>query len=309
MAYTGNDTAPATFEEPRANTTLTTDIDVAARELDFVSRFSRNWQSLREIIGIMRPIRKQNGTRLRAYTATVELENGAVPEGALIPYSKAEVSDALMADITVEKYATAVTIEDVAAYGADVAITKTDDAFLVQLQDTVMTRFYGFLDNGELTDTEATFQMAVSMAVGLCRDKFKKLHKNHDNIVAFVNTLDVSRYLGSAPISIQTRDGINYLKNFLGADTVIITSDIDEGKVYATPAENIVLYYVDPADSEFRRLGLQYTVEGETNLIGFHAQGNYNTAVGETFALMGMVLWAEYLDGIAVVTIGESDGE
>ena len=45
-------------------------------------------------------------------------------------------------------------------------------------------------------------------------------------------------------------------------------------------------------------------MQGETNLIGFHVNGNYNTAVGETFAIMGMTLWAEYLDGIAVVTVG-----
>ena len=71
----------------------------------------------------------------------------------------------------------------------------------------------------------------------------------------------------------------------------------------ATPVENIDLYYVDPGDSEFAKLGLNYTVQGETNLIGFHAQGNYNTAVGEAFALMGMALWAEYLDGIANITV------
>jgi hypothetical protein len=50
------------------------------------------------------------------------------------------------------------------------------------------------------------------------------------------------------------------------------------------------------------KLGLTYTVQGETNLIGFHAQGNYSTAVGESYALMGMSLWAEYLDGIAKIT-------
>ena len=41
---------------------------------------------------------------------------------------------------------------------------------------------------------------------------------------------------------------------------------------------------------------------------GFHAQGNYSTAVGESYAIMGMKLWAEYLDGIAVVTLGGASG-
>ena len=68
--------------------------------------------------------------------------------------------------------------------------------------------------------------------------------------------------------------------------------------------DNIVLYYIDPSDSDFAQLGLDYTVQGETNLIGFHAEGNYSHAVGETYALMGMSLWAEYLDGISVVYVG-----
>jgi hypothetical protein len=59
---------------------------------------------------------------------------------------------------------------------------------------------------------------------------------------------------------------------------------------------------VDPADSNFSRAGLQYTTAGETSLIGFHTQGNYNTAVSESFAIMGLTLFAEYLDAIAVMS-------
>jgi hypothetical protein len=99
--------------------------------------------------------------------------------------------------------------------------------------------------------------------------------------------------------------GLQYVKNFMGAETMVLSSEIPEGTVIATPSENIVLYYVDPADSDFAQLGLNYTTDGETNLIGFHANGNYSTAVGESYALMGLKLWAEYLDAIAVVTVGE----
>ena len=85
-------------------------------------------------------------------------------------------------------------------------------------------------------------------------------------------------------------------------------AQVERGKVLATPVENIDLYYIDPGDSEFARLGLNYTTQGETNLIGFHAQGNYSTAVGESYALMGMALWAEYLDGIAKITVSAGGG-
>ena len=66
---------------------------------------------------------------------------------------------------------------------------------------------------------------------------------------------------------------------------------------------NIVLYYIDPADSDFVRAGLVYTTgDTETSLIGFHTQGNYSTAVSEAFAILGLTLFAEYIDAIAVHT-------
>jgi hypothetical protein len=95
------------------------------------------------------------------------------------------------------------------------------------------------------------------------------------------------------------------LRKLLAA--VVAPTDIPRNTVIATPTENIDLYYIDPADTQIARLGLHYTTVGETNLIGFHVQPNYSTATGETYAIMGMTLWAEYIDGIAVVTV-ESSG-
>ena len=287
----------------KPNITGVADITVKAREVDFVSRFTSNWDALREIMGIMRPIRKQPGTTLTSYSATVALQDGDVGEGEEIPYSKATLTPAAYNDVTIKKYAKAVSIEAVNKHGAAIAVQKTDQAFLNELQSEVMDEFYNFLQTGTLTDTQATFQSAVAMAIGRVTDKFKKMHLSSSEIVVFVNTLDVYKYLGSAEITVQTASGVSYMKNFMGASTLIMSSEIPEGKVIATPAENIDMYYVDPSDSDFAQLGLNYTVDGETNLIGFHANGNYSTAVGESFAIMGVTLWAEYLDGVAVVTI------
>ena len=93
----------------------------------------------------------------------------------------------------------------------------------------------------------------------------------------------------------------------MGYKVIFLLSDgeIARGRVIATPVENIALYYVDPSDSDFAKAGLVYTTDGNTNLIGFHTQGNYNTAVSESFAIMGMTLFAEYLDAIAVIDVAE----
>ena len=277
--------------------------NVTAREVDFVTRFGNNWQALMEILGIMRPIRKTPGTILRAYTASVELEDGAVAEGDEIPFSLANVTEAAKADVDIKKYAKAVTLEAVSKYGADIAVQKTDDAFLAELQGNVTDDFYAFAQTGTLGGYASNFQAAVAKALGLVRNKWKTMRKDITEVVVFANILDAYDYLGTANITIQNRFGILYVEDFLGA-RIILTSEIPSGVVIATPVENIDLYYVDPSDSDFARLGLEYRTDGVTNLIGFHAQGNYGRAIGESYALMGMKLWAEYLDGIAYVEIG-----
>ena len=279
--------------------------NVMAREVDFVTRFADNWDALRNILGIMRPIRKAPGSKLVTYTADVTLESGTVGPGNVIPYSKATIVEAAKGDLEIEKYAKAVPIEDVNKYGAAVAVEKSDDAFLTKLQNVVLGRFYTFLNTGGLTGTAATWQAALAKAQGEVLNKFATIQKDVTEVVGFANILDAYDYLGSADITVQTAFGLNYIQNFMGYRTLFLlpATQIARNKVLATPVENIDLYYVDPGDSEFAKLGLNYTVQGETNLIGFHAQGNYNTAVGEAFALMGMALWAEYLDGIANITV------
>ena len=279
---------------------------VTAREMDFVTRFGDNWEALRNILGIMRPIRKTPGTSLVSYTADVTLESGTVGPGDVIPYSKATITQAAKADLTIEKYAKAVPIEDVNKYGAEIAVEKSDDAFLTKLQNVVLTKFYNFLKTGTLTKTATTWQDALAKAQGEVLNKFATMQKDVTAVVGFANILDAYDYLGAADITVQTQFGLTYIKDFLGYSTLFLlpATQIARGTVIATPVENIDLYYIDPGDSEFARLGLNYTTQGETNLIGFHAQGNYSTAVGESYALMGMALWAEYLDGIAKVTFG-----
>lgn len=289
----------------KANLIMTNDIQVKAREIDFVTRFERNWEHLREILGIMRPIKKTPGAVLKSKYAEGTLQNGNVGEGEEIPYSKFVVKEKPYAEMTIEKYAKAVSIEAIKDHGYENAVQMTDDEFLFQLQTNVTERFYNYLKTGTLSFTETTFQMALAMAKGRVENKFKQMHRNVTGVVGFVNILDVYEYIGAAEISIQNQFGFQYMKDFMGFNTIFLLSDseIPRGTVIATPVENIVLYYVDPNESDFARAGLVYTVSGETNLIGFHTQGNYHTAVSEAFAIMGLTLFAEYIDAIAVGTI------
>lgn len=292
----------------KENLTKAANITVQAREVDFVTRFNKNWEALRNIMGIMRPIKKSAGTKLVSYKTTVTLQSGNVGEGEEVPYSLAQVEPVAYGDISLEKYKKAVSIEAVAKYGADIAVEKTDDEFLNQLQNLVLNKFYTFLNTGTLTGAESTWQMALAMAKGQVLNKFASINKTVTEVVGFANILDAYQYVGAANITVQTEFGISYIKDFLGYKTLFLlpAEFVARGKVIATPVENIDLYYLDPSESDFKKLGLEFRVQGETNLIGFHVIGNYDTVVGESLAIMGMTLWAEYLDGIAVITVDDS---
>ena len=148
----------------KTNLIMTNDIHVTAREIDFVTRFERNWEHLREILGIMRPIKKTPGAVLKSKYAEGALQDGNVKEGEEIPYSKFTVKEKPYAEMSIEKYAKAVSIEAIKDHGYENAVQMTDDEFLFQLQTNVTERFYDYLKTGTLTFTETTFQMALAMA-------------------------------------------------------------------------------------------------------------------------------------------------
>lgn len=289
------------------NMTGQAQIQVKAREIDFVTSFGKSMQALLDVMGITRMIKKANGSVLRVKKVSGTLQNGNVAEGDEIPLSQYKVEEKDFDTIRIEKYRKGVSLEAIAEKGYDAAVDQTDAEFKVDLQNKILDKFYTQLKMGSLAGHENTWQMAVAMAIGRVKNKFEKMKRTATGTAVWVNTLDVYKYVGAADITMQTAFGMSYIKNFLGADICFISSQIPENTVIATPLNNLIAYYVDPADSEFVKAGLAYTVDSETGFIGFHAQGTYERAISDMFAIMGVRLFAEYLDAIAYIAVGSSD--
>lgn len=291
------------------NMTGQAQIQVRAREIDFVTSFGKNLQALLDILGITRMIRKENGSVLKTKEVKGTLQSGDVPEGNEIPLSQYTVEEKTFDTIKIEKYRKSVSLEAIAERGYDAAVQSTDEEFKSDLTNVVSDRFYAQLKAGSLVGHESTWQMAFAMAIGKVVNKFQEMKRTATGISVWVNTLDVYKYLGAADITLQTAFGFKYMKNFMGADTVFVTSQIPEGVVIATPLNNIAAYYVDPGDSEFVKAGLQYTTDSATGFIGFHVQGTYERAISDMFAIMGLRLFCEYLDAIAYISVGGADAQ
>ena len=236
------------------NLTGEVQIEVKAREIDFVTSFGKNLKALLDILGITRMIRKENNSVLKTKTVKGELQSGDVGEGEEIPMSRYTVEEKPFDTIKIEKYRKGVSLEAISEKGYEAAVQDTDDEFKSDLQNVVTDKFYAQLKAGSLTGHETTWQMAVAMAIGKVVAKFQKMKRTATGVAVWVNTLDVYKYLGAADITLQTAFGFKYLTNFLGADVVFVTSEVPQNVVIATPLNNMIAY-ISVGESDTQTLG------------------------------------------------------
>lgn len=282
-----------------AETNLIKKEDLArVRETEFVYMFAEDLRKLRELLGITRMIPKQAGTILKAYKATGTLEDGVVAEGEVIPLSKYKTEPVAFEEIVLNKWRKATTAEAIIERGYDQAVTMTTDKMLSDIQKTIRAKFSAFLATGTGAASGNTFQAALADAWGQLQVLFEDTSISS---VYIMNPLDVAGYLGTANITMQTAFGMSYVENFLGLGTVILLSDVPQGKIYATAKENLVGYYI-PTNGADLGEAFAFTSD-ETGLIGIHEEPDYTNMTASDTVINGITLFAERLDGVVVATI------
>lgn len=282
-----------------AETNLIKKEDLArVRETEFVYMFADDLRKLRELLGISRMIPKQAGTVLKAYKATGTLQDGAVAEGETIPLSKYVTEPVAFEEITLGKWRKATSAEAISDRGYDQAVTMTTDKMLSDIQKNIRSKFATFLATGTGAASGATFQAALADAWGQLQILFEDTSFSS---VYLMNPLDVAAYLGTANITMQTAFGMSYIENFLGLGTVILLSDVPQGKIYATAKDNLVGYYI-PTNGADLSEAFNFTSD-ETGLVGIHEEPDYTNMTAMDTVISGITLFAERLDGIVVASI------
>ena len=285
-----------------AETRLSKSVNFArVREREFVELFNGDIRKLVEALGITRKIQKESGSVLKVMKVTGTLENGAVPEGEIIPLSEFATTWEPIGEITLKKWRKSTSIEAINDKGYDQAVTATTDKMIKLIQRGIRSDFFTFLATGTRTATGDGFQDTLANAWGQLQVIFEDTDIQS---VFFMNPLDLAAYLGSASISTQVLFGMTYIKNFLGLGDVFLNSDVPQGKIYATAKENIVLYYVNAAAADINE-GFQFTTDS-TGLIGIHEYPDYDRDTVNNSVVSGIKLFAENLYGVVVGTIGDS---
>jgi hypothetical protein len=273
------------------------------RELDFATLFGENVQNLLKMLGVTRKIPVTAGTALKVLKVTGTLQSGVVGEGEIIPLSQYATTYETVAEATLQKWRKATTAEAILKGGYDQAVNETDKKMILDIQKSIRSQFVTFLATGTATASGTGLQAALANAWGKMQILFED---DAVQMVTFINPMDVSDYLGKANITVQTAFGLNYVENFLGLGTVIMTGAISQGTFYSTAAENIVAYYINVSEANGLGDAFDFTTDAETGLVGIHEDGNYQRMQEETVAISGITLFAERLDGVIVGTISSN---
>lgn len=272
------------------------------RDVDFTERFSAGIETLMKMLGVTRKIEKKAGEVLKAYKVTGTLESGTVAEGEVIPLSKYQTTYTAIGEATLKKWRKVTTAEAISEKGYGQAVNDTNARMLKDIQKGIRSDFVDFLATGTGAAAGVGLQAALAQIWGQLQVLFED---TSIEAVYFMNPMDVADYLGSAQISTQTAFGMSYIENFLGMGSAILASDIPKGKIYATAAENIVLYYI-PVTSADMAEAFDLTSDA-TGLIGIHTGATYDNLSAETVAASGVGLFAEKLDGVVVGTINPTE--
>lgn len=277
------------------------------REVDFVQRFQhKSLAKLIEVLGVTRKIPMMEGTTLYYYTTTGTLQSGDVAEGEIIPLSQYETTKTPVGEITLKKWRKAASAEAIKKSGYNAAVRDTDEKLLRDVQVSVRTNLFNFL-NGTITSSTAVtgtgLQAALAAAWGQLQVKFED---DTTQPVYFLNPLDVSEYLASANVTTQTAFGMNYIEDFLGLGTVIMSARITQGTFVATAKENFIMYYLTMNGDVANAFGL---TADELGFIGINSgYRNEERAQIESLVMSGIQLLVEYAEGVVKGTIGSGDG-
>lgn len=286
---------------PEPNTQMQDNFsELDAKSIDYAYRFGENFSKFIEALGITRQIPVQEGFTLTMYTAPeVDLADGDVGEGELIPLSKVTPKPAETKEITLKKYRKVTTAEAIQRYGRDEAINRTDEALIKEVQKGI--RDYLF-DTIKTHGTEqanlnaGTLQGALASAWGALEVLFED---DAITTVAFVNPMDVANEIANKAITLETQFGLRYYTDVTGT-VVFLNNTIPQGEVYATAADNLQVAYI-AANSEAYQEFNMFTDEFGYIAVA-HGQ-QLETLSVQTVLASGVLIYPERLDGMVKIDI------
>lgn len=270
------------------------------KSIDYTYRFTESLTDFQNAIGVSRSMPVQEGMTIKLYgKPTVDLKDGNVAEGDLIPLSSVTPQEVSTKEINLKKYRKATSGEAIQRYGLDAAINLTDDALIKEVQKNIRTDLFTLVQSGEAQDNLNAgngLQGALATAWGALQTIFED---DTVSVVVFAHPMDVAQAIADKELTLETAFGLNYYTSATGT-IVFTTTQVAQGTVYATASENLVVAYI-PANSE---LGNSFALTSdETGYIGMKHFVENESMTHQTLLVSGVLMFPERLDGVVKVSL------
>lgn len=284
--------------------TVTSDDVTEALDIDLIERFTKEFSKLSEVLSIAPAQVVPAGQELARVTISGSLTDpsqtaGEGDEVALSKYGSERIS---LGALEVTPYRKETTAQAILQSGYENAILKTDRRMIADVRNAILTDFFEQLTTGAKTVTGSGLQACFANMGAQLAVTMEENGDTSENLVFFVNPLDLAEYLGNAQVTTQTVFGMTYIQNFLGVGNILQTAKVEQGKAYATPVENINVFAADFAT--LGTAGLDYTTQ-DGGLIGVKHEGDFARFSAVTNIAAGIKVIPEVVDYVVEATLGE----
>lgn len=273
------------------NDTITTQDIAPEISIDLAYGLKDSVRKLREALGVTSMRRMESGSTIKVYKTTKVNSPEQVGEGEVVPLTKFQRKLAQTINVVLKKYRKSTSGEAIQTDGFNHSVNETDQKMISEIGKEIKQAFFTTINAGTGTATAgATLQAACAQLWAAIQAGFEDIEVEGQTVF-FVNPLDAAAYLGSAQITVQEAFGLQYIKNFLGMGTLIISKEIAQGAPVATVSDNLKGAYV-AADGELSVFGYSFD---DTGLIGVNHSVASDRVSIDTNAISGVKFYAEDL--------------
>lgn len=271
--------------------TITTQDIAPEISIDLAYGLKDSVRKLREALGVTSMRRMESGSTIKVYKTTKVNSPEQVGEGEVVPLTKFQRKLAQTINVVLKKYRKSTSGEAIQTDGFNHSVNETDQKMIAEIGKEIKQGFFATINGGTGTATAGTtLQAACAQLWAAIQAGFEDIEVEGQTVF-FVNPLDAAAYLGSAQITVQEAFGLQYIKNFLGMGTLIISKEIAQGAPVATVSDNLKGAYV-AADGELSVFGYSFD---DTGLIGVNHSVASDRVSIDTNAISGVKFYAEDL--------------
>lgn len=273
-----------------------------AKSIDFAYQFGKDMRDFINVLGIMteQPVTEGYTIKTKVADAEVDLQDGNVPEGEIIPLSKVTFKDATPVEIDSKFWRKNTTYQAIQRFGQENAIDRTDAEIVDRIKSDIRKEMFAFMSD-EATPVESVRKGSLQGAVAGAWGALEKLFESANETVVFANPMDIARYLGEAQVTTQVAFGVTYLDAFTGT-RILASNQVPEGTILATVPRNLHLFYIPAASEGGNAFEM---ISDDTGFIGLTRGMRTENASIDTLFTSGIKIVPEIANGIVKVAIGQ----